>query len=129
MSGDVTDIRYFIVQAPVLRLNRRGGSDAPFVRWNDLQILINIYSNHNVLHFILESTMNCSTLVGADNIVMDRQNYTNQCELRYRGGFAPKLTWSGPEPFRGPIEIVTDTDVFSGIGYTVGLHYRYNLVR
>jgi len=50
---------------------------------------------------------------------MELQNYTNECEIRYRGGFAPTLTWTGPEPYRGPVDIITETDVYTGIGYTV----------
>jgi len=62
----------------------------------------------------LESNPRCTTTVPENGVVLEGRNYTNTCQILYRGGLTPKMTWIGPEPFHVS-EVITPTEVISSI--------------
>jgi len=76
-----------------------------------------LYSGQAEL-IVLQSHPTCSTLLPSGGVVLEGQNYTSSCQLYYRGGMTPKVTWTGPEPFIVG-DIITPSEVFSGILFTI----------
>jgi hypothetical protein len=115
--------RYRIVQV--------GGPTEFFLEINDLRLTDGgayacadiqsgppeVYSGQAEL-IVLQSNPNCTTVLPSDGVVLEGQNYTSSCQMYYRGGLTPKMTWSGPEPFAVG-EISTPVEIFSGILWTV----------
>jgi len=67
---------------------------------------------------VIAAHPNCSTAVPENGIVIEGQNYTTSCSIYYRGGLAPTMFWTGPDPFI-QTSIPTPTEVFSGVLFTV----------
>lgn len=67
---------------------------------------------------VIAASPNCSTVVPDNGVVIEGQNYTTSCSIYYRGGIAPKMVWSGPDPFL-QTSITTPVEIFSGIAFTV----------
>jgi len=88
-----------------------------------------VYSGQAEL-VVLQAPPFCATLVPEGGVVMEGQNYTSNCQVYYRGGMPPKMTWTGPEPFVVG-DIITPVEVFSGILFTVdrGMDNRGHLLR
>jgi len=77
----------------------------------------NTYSGQAEL-IVIAANPNCSTVVPDGGVVLEGQNYTSACSIYFRGGLAPTMLWTGPEPFL-QTSVTTTTEVFSGIAFTV----------
>jgi hypothetical protein len=67
---------------------------------------------------VFTQSTNCTTYVPDDGYVLEGQEYTNQCIVTFQGGYAPTLTWYGPDVSR-QVTVVTTTQVFSGVAFAV----------
>jgi len=49
--------------------------------------------------FISEQYYNCSSTIIASGVVLEGQYVSNECQIRYKGGLIPNITWTGLLPF------------------------------
>jgi len=69
---------------------------------------------------VLANHPNCTSLLPADGVTMEFQNYTISCDIYYGGNiiFAPTMTWTGPNPHLST-SIPTESNVFSAVTFTI----------
>jgi hypothetical protein len=67
---------------------------------------------------VIRGEPNCTSIVPANGIVIEGQNYTMTCQIYYQGNMSPRMTWEGPEPFI-TTTVTNPTDVFSGVLFTI----------
>jgi len=68
---------------------------------------------------VLADNANCTNTSPNDGRVHEGQSFTIECVVNYQGGFAPRMTWSGPPPYNEGHSPDNPSFVWSGVAYTV----------
>lgn len=66
---------------------------------------------------VLESDPVCEEFFTVSGSVVEGRYYTQECEVTYKGGIAPNMTWTGPGIY-DLSESVTDTQVWTMTAFT-----------
>jgi hypothetical protein len=85
-----------------------------------LSIDVNEKQTHTCGLIVVAAAPNCTTTIGASNVVIRDSYQTNDCLLDYRGPIEPVMSWSGPGPFEQRQVATVDT-IWSGMQYYVNL--------